>query len=69
MILQPTSSFCEALVREFILQEKGLRKLHETLTMVYVQWMGNPLLAVSEDVEREDMERDAFMSCYLWSFS
>nr|YP_009528911.1 clp protease proteolytic subunit [Dioscorea bulbifera]YP_009535441.1 clp protease proteolytic subunit [Dioscorea aspersa]YP_010361772.1 Clp protease proteolytic subunit [Dioscorea brevipetiolata]YP_010361858.1 Clp protease proteolytic subunit [Dioscorea depauperata]YP_010361944.1 Clp protease proteolytic subunit [Dioscorea glabra]YP_010362030.1 Clp protease proteolytic subunit [Dioscorea pyrifolia]AYI69135.1 clp protease proteolytic subunit [Dioscorea aspersa]AYI69307.1 clp protease prote len=57
MIHQPASSFYEAQAGEFILEAEELLKLRETLTKVYVQRTGNPLWAVSED-----MERDAFMS-------
>ncbi|KAJ0989608.1 hypothetical protein J5N97_007964 [Dioscorea zingiberensis] len=57
MIHQPASSFYEAQAGEFILEAEELLKLRETLTRVYVQRTGNPLWAVSED-----MERDAFMS-------
>nr|QXP99566.1 ClpP [Meconopsis punicea] len=51
------SSFYEAQTGEFVLEAEELLKLRETITRVYVQRTGNPLWAVSED-----MERDVFMS-------
>ncbi|OIW16825.1 hypothetical protein TanjilG_06865 [Lupinus angustifolius] len=57
MIHQPASSFYEAQTGEFILEAQELLKLRETITSVYVQRTGRPLLLVSED-----MERDVFMS-------
>nr|YP_009937072.1 clp protease proteolytic subunit [Meconopsis punicea]YP_010145208.1 clp protease proteolytic subunit [Meconopsis quintuplinervia]QGX06589.1 clp protease proteolytic subunit [Meconopsis punicea]QNT26176.1 clp protease proteolytic subunit [Meconopsis punicea]QNT26260.1 clp protease proteolytic subunit [Meconopsis punicea]QQN90360.1 clp protease proteolytic subunit [Meconopsis quintuplinervia]UER99633.1 clp protease proteolytic subunit [Meconopsis punicea] len=57
MIHQPASSFYEAQTGEFVLEAEELLKLRETITRVYVQRTGNPLWAVSED-----MERDVFMS-------
>ncbi|CAN4109994.1 unnamed protein product [Withania somnifera] len=40
-------------VGEFVLEVKELSKLHETLTRVYAQRMGNPLWVVSQDPERD----------------
>ncbi|CAN6454823.1 unnamed protein product [Victoria cruziana] len=57
IIHQPTSSFYEAQVGEFILEVEELLKLCEILIRVYVQKTGKPLWLVSED-----MERDVFMS-------
>ncbi|MFQ6631213.1 hypothetical protein Gotur_009544 [Gossypium turneri] len=57
MIHQPTSSFCEAQTREFIMEAEELLNFRESLTRVYVQRTGNPLWVVSED-----MGRDIFMS-------
>ncbi|KAG4158378.1 hypothetical protein ERO13_D02G116125v2, partial [Gossypium hirsutum] len=57
MIHQPDSSFYEAKTGEFILEVEEIRKLHESITTVYVQRTGKPLWVVSED-----MERDVFMS-------
>ncbi|KAF8034729.1 hypothetical protein BT93_C0901 [Corymbia citriodora subsp. variegata] len=57
MIHQPTSSFYEAQMGEFILEAEELLKLCETITRDYVQRTGKPRWVVSKD-----MERDVFMS-------
>nr|YP_010419737.1 clp protease proteolytic subunit [Laportea ovalifolia]USG53438.1 clp protease proteolytic subunit [Laportea ovalifolia] len=57
MIHQPSSSFYETSMGEFILEAEELLMLRETLTKVYVQRTGQSLWVVSED-----MERDVFMS-------
>nr|YP_009450264.1 clp protease proteolytic subunit [Burmannia nepalensis]AOV93997.1 clp protease proteolytic subunit [Burmannia nepalensis] len=57
MIHQPASSFYQAPSLEFVLEAEELLKIRETLTEVFAQRTGNPLLVVSED-----MERDVFMS-------
>ncbi|KAK3205155.1 hypothetical protein Dsin_019201, partial [Dipteronia sinensis] len=57
MIHQHATNFYEAQTSELILEEEELLKLLEILTRVYVQRIGKPLWAVSED-----MERDTFMS-------
>ncbi|KAF8041610.1 hypothetical protein BT93_A0264 [Corymbia citriodora subsp. variegata] len=46
MVHQPTSSFSEAQMGEFILEPQKLLEMHETITRIYVQRMDKPLCRI-----------------------